>query len=111
MATAPGAKTPCTGKLPRRPDSTGAGLLSSQERLRRPPWRCSITAPFTQPQARRYAFSEAWRNLSIRWAKVRTFPTKDLLPPPVGRPRVPSQDGNPDPTSLIVCDEFRPVIP
>src|SRR6266404_2706600 len=76
-------KAPATGRLSKRPAATWAGLSSSQESLRR------FFSPHPDRRERRNsdghqnAFSQAWRNLSLRWRVG--LPTKpgleNRLPP------------------------------
>jgi hypothetical protein len=82
-----GKVRPIPGNAPRnRPVSRGISLLWSI---------CDDPFPATRfPQLSipdtRYAFSKAWRNLSVRYGQTKTW--AGTVPPPVGRPRAQAKE-------------------
>jgi len=80
-----GTVRPIPGNAPHdRPVSRG--ILSLKEHLR-PSLTCHSAPLLSNTEAPRIAFSEAWRNLSVRCGlKTKTKPRARAVPPPVGRP-------------------------
>jgi hypothetical protein len=79
----PQSKVPNTGKLSRRPAATWTGLLSSQESLRRCHGPRLRSRGRLHSDGHQKAFSQAWRNLSVRCRAIcKPKPTLEHRLPP-----------------------------
>jgi hypothetical protein len=103
-----GTVRPIPGNAPHdRPVSRGISS-SLKERLR-PPLTCHSVPQSSNTEAPRIAFSEAWRNLSVRCGPNKTKPQARAVPPPVGRPgaRVKERAGRITPFSSSAMSSGR----
>ena len=113
-AMARSRKAPYTGKLSKRPDSTWAGLSSSQESLRRSlPRHCrgrGFRKPDWTPGMRFLRQAESFGPMGSQ--NQNHLHLGGAAPPPVGRRPSPSKRTRREERApLIVHDEFRPAIP
>jgi len=104
--------SPSTGKRSAGPAATWAGFSALEGAFATIPSTPPRHRAFEQHWGTQYAFSEAWRNLSVRCGSPAAEPWGGSRPPPAGRPRSPGKRTRREEHVLAHRpDEFRPAIP